>query len=168
MLAANGFMIAFRIVHILAGVFWVGSAFLFVVYVQPSAAAIAPAGAPFMSELLGKRRLVDGIITMGAISVAGGLIPPGTVFAPSDSIHASSNFHGLDLGVVGELSRGPWMLEWRAKVALGANINEAQINGSTTITAGGVTTTSPGDCWRSRVISAATTKPASPQFRILS
>ena len=74
MLAANGFMIAFRIVHILAGVFWVGSAFLFVVYVQPSAAAIAPAGAPFMGELLGKRRLVDGIITMGAISVAGGLI----------------------------------------------------------------------------------------------
>jgi hypothetical protein len=76
--------------------------------------------------------------------VAGGLIPPGTVFTPSDSFHASSNFHGLDLGVVGELSRGPWMLEWRAKVALGANINEAQINGSTTTTAGGVTTTSPG------------------------
>jgi hypothetical protein len=76
--------------------------------------------------------------------VAGGLIPPGTVFTPSDSFHASSNFHGLDLGVVSELSRGPWMLEWRAKVALGANINEAQINGSTTIIAGGVTTTLPG------------------------
>jgi hypothetical protein len=83
-------------------------------------------------------------ISSTSIAVAGGLIPPGTVFAPSDSFHASSNFHGLDLGVVGELSRGPWMLEWRAKVALGANLNEAQINGSTTITAGGVTTTSPG------------------------
>jgi Putative beta barrel porin-7 (BBP7) len=83
-------------------------------------------------------------ISSTSIAVAGGLIPPGTVFAASDSFHASSNFHGLDLGVVGELSRGPWMLEWRAKVALGANLNEAQINGSATITAGGITTTSPG------------------------
>jgi hypothetical protein len=76
---------------------------------------------------------------------AGGLIPPGTVFAPSDSFHASSNFHGLDLGIVGETSNGPWTLEWRAKLALGANINNAQVNGATTIiTAGGVSTTSPG------------------------
>ena len=36
------------------------------------------------------------------------------------------------------------MLEWRAKVALGANFNEAQINGTTSITVGGITTTSPG------------------------
>ena len=74
MLATNGFMVVFRIVHILAGVFWVGSVFLFVVYLQPSAAAIAPAGAPLMGELLGKRRLVDGILTMAVISVTGGLI----------------------------------------------------------------------------------------------
>jgi uncharacterized membrane protein len=74
MLATNGFMVVFRIVHILAGVFWVGSVFLFVVYLQPSAAAIAPGGAPLMGELLGKRRLVDGILTMAVISVTGGLI----------------------------------------------------------------------------------------------
>lgn len=74
MLAVNGFMVVFRIVHILAGVFWVGSVFLFVLYLQPSAAAIAPAGAPLMGELLGKRRLVDGILTMAVISVTGGLI----------------------------------------------------------------------------------------------
>ena len=64
--------------------------------------------------------------------------------APSDSFRASSSFNGVDLGVAGELARGPWTLEWRAKVALGANQNEAQVNGSTTITAGGVTTTLPG------------------------
>ncbi len=73
MLASSGYMLVFRIVHILAGVLWVGSIFLFVVYLQPSAAAIAPAGAPFMAQLLGKRRLVDGIITVAAISVTGGL-----------------------------------------------------------------------------------------------
>ena len=73
MLATEWYMLVFRIVHILAGVVWVGSVFLLVVYVQPSAAAIAPAGAPFMTELLGKRRLVDGILTMALITVVGGL-----------------------------------------------------------------------------------------------
>jgi uncharacterized membrane protein len=72
-IAASTYMVVFRIVHIVAGVIWVGSVFLFVVYVQPSAAATAPASAPFMSELLGKRRLVDGILTVAAISVVGGL-----------------------------------------------------------------------------------------------
>lgn len=73
MLASGAYMLVFRIVHILAGVLWVGSVFLFVVYVQPSVAAIAPAGASFMTQLLGKRRLVDGIITIAMIAVAGGL-----------------------------------------------------------------------------------------------
>lgn len=73
MLAASAYMVVFRIVHILAGVIWVGSVFLFVIYVQPSAAAIAPAGAPFMAELLGKRRMVDGIITAAVVTVLGGL-----------------------------------------------------------------------------------------------
>jgi len=73
MLATEWYMLVFRIVHILAGVIWVGSIFLFVVYIQPSAAAIAPAGAPFMAQLLGKRRLVDGIIGIASISVIGGL-----------------------------------------------------------------------------------------------
>ncbi len=35
MIAADTFMVVFRIVHIVAGVFWVGSVFLFVVYLQP-------------------------------------------------------------------------------------------------------------------------------------
>ena len=74
MVATEWFMVVFRIVHIGAGVAWVGAIFLLVVYVQPSAAAIAPAGAPFMAELLGKRRVVDGIIASAAISVVGGLI----------------------------------------------------------------------------------------------
>lgn len=73
MVAISVYMLVFRLVHIAAGVAWVGSLFLFVVFVQPSAAAIAPAGAPFMAELLGRRRLVDRIIAMGGLTVAGGL-----------------------------------------------------------------------------------------------
>jgi Putative beta barrel porin-7 (BBP7) len=72
------------------------------------------------------------------------VFPAGTIVGVNDGFDASSDFHGLDLGLVGEFERGPWTFEWRAKVALGVNFNDAQINGSTTITAGGVTTTLVG------------------------
>ena len=73
MLADSAYMLVFRIVHITAGVLWVGSVFLLSVFVAPAAEAVAPAGAPLMGELLGKRRLVDRIIGLGAITVVGGL-----------------------------------------------------------------------------------------------
>ena len=74
MIAADVTMIVFRIIHILAGVAWAGSIFLFVVFVQPSVAAIAPAGAPFMAELLGGRRLVDRLLVFAALTIAGGAV----------------------------------------------------------------------------------------------
>jgi putative beta barrel porin BBP7 len=106
-----------------------------------------PWGAERFSLLVGYRFLHESDrldIASQSTALAGGGIPAGTVFASSDSFHARSNFHGVDLGVAGEFSRGPWMLEWRAKVALGANFNESQINGASTITADGVATSSPG------------------------
>jgi len=72
-LATSVYMIVFRIVHILAGVAWGGSLVLFVNFVQPSAAAIGPAAAPFMGELLGKRRLINAILGMAVVTIAGGL-----------------------------------------------------------------------------------------------
>jgi hypothetical protein len=69
-----------------------------------------------------------------------------SLFAVSDidAFGASSDFHGVDLGLTGEWKRGPWTLEWRGKVALGANFNSANINGMSAITFAGVTTPSPG------------------------
>jgi len=77
-------------------------------------------------------------ITDTASSVAFG------TFTPSDNFKAASNFHGLDLGLTGDWRNGPWSLEWRGKVALGANLNSADISGSTASTVAGVTTTAPG------------------------
>jgi hypothetical protein len=71
MLAADAFMIFFRIAHIVTGVIWVGSLFVVVAYLQPIAAAIGPAGAPFMSELR-RRRLVDVILADALVTVAAG------------------------------------------------------------------------------------------------
>jgi uncharacterized membrane protein len=72
MQAASFFMITFRVMHILAGVIWGGSVFLFVVFLQPSAAAIGPAAAPFVGELLGRRKLLDAILWIAAFSIVGG------------------------------------------------------------------------------------------------
>ena len=67
------YMVVFRVLHILSAIAWAGSVFLFVTFIQPSAATTGPAGAPFMAELLGRRRLVDRVIAMGSVTVAAGL-----------------------------------------------------------------------------------------------
>ena len=73
MLSTSAYLIVFRIVHILSAIAWGGSVFLFVAYVQPSAAAIAPASGPFMNELLGNRHLIDRLLMLATFTVAGGL-----------------------------------------------------------------------------------------------
>jgi hypothetical protein len=73
MIGTSVYLIVFRVVHIVAAIAWGGSVFLFVTVVQPSAAAIAPAGAPLMAELLGRRKLADRLIGLGAVTVVGGL-----------------------------------------------------------------------------------------------
>lgn len=73
MLGASAYLIVFRILHIVAGVAWAGSVFQFVVFVQPSAAAIGPAAGPFMQELLGRRKLVNKILWLAAFTIVGGL-----------------------------------------------------------------------------------------------
>lgn len=71
MLAADTFMVLLRIVHIATGVIWVGSLFVVVVFLQPSAAALGSAGAPFMSELR-RRRLVDVVFIDAVFTVVAG------------------------------------------------------------------------------------------------
>ncbi len=102
---------------------------------------IAYWGAERFSALVGYRYLhaSDRLGMSSTVSVTGGP-GAGTVMSLADMFTTTSDFHGLDLGVAGTYLGGPWMLEWRAKVALGANLNEAQISGSTTTTLGGVTT----------------------------
>jgi uncharacterized membrane protein len=71
MLAADAPMIFLRIIHIVTGVIWVGSLFVVVVFVQPSAATLGPAGAPFMSELR-RRRFVDVVFIDAIFTVVAG------------------------------------------------------------------------------------------------
>jgi uncharacterized membrane protein len=70
-LAADAPMVLLRIVHIATGVIWVGSLFVVVFFVQPSAATLGPAGMPFMSELR-RRRFVDVVFIDAVFTVLAG------------------------------------------------------------------------------------------------
>jgi hypothetical protein len=72
MVATSIYLIVFRIVHIMAGVVWGGSVFMFVVFVQPTAAAIGPLAGPFMQELLGRRKVINAVLGVAAFTIVGG------------------------------------------------------------------------------------------------
>ena len=71
MLATDASMVFLRIVHIVTGVIWVGSLFVVVVFLQPSAATLGAAGMPFMSELR-RRRFVDVVFIDAVFTVVAG------------------------------------------------------------------------------------------------
>jgi len=73
MLATDTPMVLLRIVHIATGVIWVGSLFVVVFFVQPSAATLGPAGAPFLAELR-RRRFVDVVFIDAVFTVVAGAI----------------------------------------------------------------------------------------------
>ena len=73
MLATDASMVVLRIVHIATGVIWVGSLFVVVFFVQPSAATLGPAGTPFMAELR-RRRFVDVVFIDAVFTVLAGAI----------------------------------------------------------------------------------------------
>jgi hypothetical protein len=66
------------------------------------------------------------------------------VIAAVDAFATANDFDGLDLGLTGESRFGAWTLDWLGKVAVGANTSTAQINGASSIAAGGPAVTLPG------------------------
>lgn len=74
MLAASAFMIVFRFFHIVAGVLWAGSAFLFVGFIGPSAAEVGPSAGPMLTAAVRKRKVAKVITALGGITVLAGWI----------------------------------------------------------------------------------------------
>jgi uncharacterized membrane protein len=61
-------------VHIMAGVAWAGSAFLFTVFIEPAAAKLGPAAGPFMEETIGRRKVPEIITAIAAVTVLAGWV----------------------------------------------------------------------------------------------
>ena len=68
-------LLLLRIVHILAGVGWVGGAVIHTLFLEPSAKATAPDSRRFMQYLMGRGRYsVFMAVTSGLTVLAGGLL----------------------------------------------------------------------------------------------
>lgn len=66
------FQIVLRILHIGSGVFWVGTAWFFFGFIEPTTKAIGPQAGPFMHHVVRQRRVVRAIVGAGAINVVAG------------------------------------------------------------------------------------------------
>jgi uncharacterized membrane protein len=74
MIAAVPFMLVFRFLHIVAGVLWVGSAFLFVGFIGPSAAEVGPSAGPLLTVAVKKRKVAKVITGLSGVTVLAGWI----------------------------------------------------------------------------------------------
>lgn len=68
------YVIVLRVIHIGAGVFWVGAAFVLFLFIQPSARAMGPTGQAFMGHLTTKKKLPLAVLLSGAVTVLAGLL----------------------------------------------------------------------------------------------
>jgi uncharacterized membrane protein len=66
--------IVLRIIHIFAGVFWVGSAWLFAFFLGPATQALGADGGKFIGHLVNKMRLTVYITVSAILAVLAGLI----------------------------------------------------------------------------------------------
>jgi uncharacterized membrane protein len=70
----DAYMVVLRIVHIVAGVFWVGSALVMFLFLQPAAGEVGPASSPLMMNLSQKRRLPDVVLGAAGLTILAGLL----------------------------------------------------------------------------------------------
>jgi uncharacterized membrane protein len=74
MIAAEPFMIVFRFLHILTGVAWVGSAFLFALFIGPSANEVGPSAGPLLTAVVKKRKVAKVITVLSGVTVLAGWV----------------------------------------------------------------------------------------------
>jgi hypothetical protein len=71
----DALLLTLRVVHILAGVFWVGGVFIAGLFILPAVRAVGPAAMPVMQQIMLRRKLavylpISAVLTM----IAGGVL----------------------------------------------------------------------------------------------
>ena len=67
-------LLLLRVVHIGAGIFWVGAAYTMFLFLQPTVRDLGPDGQKFMANLTGKRRFPTFVLAAAALTVAAGAV----------------------------------------------------------------------------------------------
>ena len=65
-------LILLRLIHVLFGVFWAGTAMFNAAFLIPAVRALGPAGGPVMQEIAGKRKLPVYFLVSGILTVLSG------------------------------------------------------------------------------------------------
>jgi heme A synthase len=68
------YMVVLRIVHVVAGAFWVGSALVVFLFLQPAVREVGPSASPLMLHLAQKKRLPDITLGTAGLTVLAGLL----------------------------------------------------------------------------------------------
>jgi uncharacterized membrane protein len=89
------YVIILRVLHIGAGVFWVGAAFVLFVFIQPSAKELGQPGQAFMGHLATRKRLPLVVLVSGIVTVLAGLL---LYWEASDGFDASWISTGPGIG----------------------------------------------------------------------
>lgn len=63
-----------RVVHIFAGVLWVGAAFLFLFFINPSVKATAPGGQKFLQHFIVRRKYPTFMAVVANLTVLAGVV----------------------------------------------------------------------------------------------
>jgi hypothetical protein len=72
-LNSPGSILAFRLIHIVSGVFWVGGAIFIAMFLLPTLRSVGPAGGPVMSYLMQVRKLPVYMMGAAILTVLSGL-----------------------------------------------------------------------------------------------
>jgi uncharacterized membrane protein len=90
--------IGLRILHVGAGVLWVGAAFAFFFFVQPSTGVLPPAGrAAFMAEVV-RRRFPTAQMVFGVVAVLAGIA---LYWRGTNGLAATTSGYGIGFGLGG-------------------------------------------------------------------
>jgi uncharacterized membrane protein len=119
--------IGLRIVHIIAAIVWVGGAALIVLYVQPAAEKLGPAGGQFLEELF-ERRKASRYFAIAAtlVVIAGVSLYLKNYLSVATSVPAVTFLAGGILGIIA-WARGGTVLQkaFAELAAAGAAVNSA-------------------------------------------
>ena len=91
------FMLVFRLLHIVAGVLWVGASFLFVGFIGPSAAEVGPSAGPLLHAVVKKRKVAKAITGLSIVTVVAGWV---MWFRNLDQFGSLGDWLGTNFGLV--------------------------------------------------------------------
>jgi uncharacterized membrane protein len=69
----NSLMLVLRLVHILAGIFWVGATLVLAAFLLPAARTVGPSAGPLISQLMERRKLQLWINAAMTLAILAGL-----------------------------------------------------------------------------------------------